>query len=67
MITLCKTGCFNSGAKNLPEKLQQAGFAVSTELCLDRCIPCEGGQIVGKVDGEFVAQSADEWLALTQH
>ncbi len=64
MITLCKTACFESGARDLPDVLRGAGFEVAVELCLDRCMHCERGEIVGKVDGALVAQTPDEWRAL---
>ena len=64
MITLCKTGCFEAGAKDLPEAFRAAGWEVSVELCLDRCLHCERGEIVGKIDGLIVAQVAAEWRAM---
>ena len=64
MIQLCKTGCFDAGAKGLAEDLRAAGYEVSFELCLDRCSHCERGEIVGKVDGILVAHTPTQWRAL---
>lgn len=66
MIVLCKTGCFQSGAKELPDLLRAAGHEVRLELCFDRCSHCERGAIVGRVDEEWVAQEASLWMLLTQ-
>ena len=56
MITLCKTGCFQAGAKDLPEALRAAGYEVRLETCLDRCAHCDRGEIVGRVGEDWVAQ-----------
>ena len=58
-------GLLRLGAKSLAEALKAAGHTVRLEPCLNACVPCERGQIVGRVDGQLVAQSHDDWLELT--
>jgi len=57
-------GLLRVGAKALAGELKAAGHDVRLEPCLNACVPCEQGQIVGRVDGQLVAQSRDEWFAL---